>query len=302
MFTHILIVTLAAEFLSIDGRIRDAYTHNAISLASVELRREETPVDRQYSDTEGRFRFIDVVPGLYKISVEISGYEDSLVEVDLPQRAFSVSIDLVPKKTLATLDSSPVVSLHDYLVPGQARKEFELARKQAVRQECSKAVVHFEKGLRSFEEDASAHNDLGNCYRKLGRLDHAEREFKRAHALSDSVYVVLNLAEVFTAQNRSNEAQTLLEETLQKQPNEGDVYYGLALFYFDQGRLEEAESAALQADARNHKIADVHVLLAQIYSRKQESGAAIQQLQRYLEEAPNGSRSQAVRRILKASM
>jgi Flp pilus assembly protein TadD len=219
------------------------------------------------------------------------------IEVGMPSPDVSVAIDLVRKKTRST-SSSPVISLREYMVPPKAQKEFELARKEARQQGCSKAIAHFEKGLRIFDQDASAQNELGNCYRKLGQLDRAEDAFRRAQALSDSVYVALNLADVFAVQGRFNDAETVLLKVIQKQPEAGDAYYGLALIYFDQGRLADAQTAALQADGHRHKIADVHVLLAQIYARKQESSAAIEQLQLYLKEAPNGSQSELVRQIL----
>ncbi len=68
--------------------------------------------------------------------------------------------------------------------------------------------------------------------------------------------------------------------------------------YFEEGSIGEAETAALQADSRIHRIPDLHLLLAQIYLRKQDGPAVAMQLQIYLNEAPAGPRREEVRKEL----
>jgi tetratricopeptide (TPR) repeat protein len=165
------------------------------------------------------------------------------------------------------------------------------------RPNCAKAPGHLDNGLR-LVAPVSELNELGNCYRKLGQLENAEASFKQALEMSGSVYVALNLAEVYTARKRFDEAKAVLESAAARNPANGDAYYGLALVYFNQQRWEEAEAAALQAHARDHRIADVHLLLAKIYARK-NPGRVWGQLNLYLSEAPNGHESKHVRKVLK---
>jgi tetratricopeptide (TPR) repeat protein len=112
------------------------------------------------------------------------------------------------------------------------------------------------------------------------------------------VYIALNLSEVYTAQKRFDDARTILHVAASKGPSSGDAYYGLALAYFKEERLEEAEAAGLQAHLRPHRIADVHLLLAKIYARK-NPGQVAGQLKLYLDEAPDGPESEDARKILK---
>ena len=67
----------------------------------------------------------------------------------------------------------------DSTMPGPI--DVELIRKRLVRQ------------------DVAALNDRGNRYRRLGLLEKAETCFKEAFKQSDSVYVALNLSELYTA-------------------------------------------------------------------------------------------------------
>jgi tetratricopeptide (TPR) repeat protein len=300
MLTQLLPLALAAQLAvtTIEGQVRDARTGRGIAAARVELSYAQTPVDSRYSDADGRFRFAHVASGRYKISVHYTGYESSSVELELPWDTFAV-VDLTRKRTPST-DVEPVISVRQYLVPKDARKEFDRARKAARKQDCAKAVLHFEKGLRTFDQDASTHNDLGNCYRRLGAFEEAEIAFKRARALSDSVFVVLNLAEVYSAQKRFEEAEAVLLDAIRKQPGAGDAYYGLALIYAAQDALEEAEASARQADAHPHRIADVHLLLADLYVRQHKDAEAVRELKTYLNEAPKGLQSDRVRQIIKS--
>jgi tetratricopeptide (TPR) repeat protein len=299
MLTQILILALAAESAAIEGYVRDTRTHNGIALASVELWRAETPIQQRYTDSNGRFNLGYAAGQGYALVVEASGYETSRVNIDQHETALSLSIELVRKKA-SDNNERRIISLHEYMTPEKARREFDRARVETQAHGCPAAIGHFEKGLRTFDKDASAHNDLGNCYRQLGQLDRAESEFKQAQVLSDSVYVVLNLAELYTARGRFEDAEAVLLAAIQKQPNAGDAFYGLSLVYIGQDLAERAEEAALQAEKRPHQIADLHLILAAICWRKHQVAEARQQLESYLAEAPGGSQSVRVRRFLKS--
>lgn len=287
-------VSLAASMEAhvVEGQVRDARTRAILVSAKVELLYLGGPVDVDYSDSEGRFQFTNVGRQRYMISVVHPGYE--AVELDLAARGW-VEIELTPVRPVHP--GTAVVPLRDYLVPNRAKKEFDRGRQEASRQNCAKAIAYLENGLRLYDQHVPALNDLGNCYRKRGDLGKAEDSFKKAAALSDEVYITLNLAELYTAQNRLADAEVLLDTAIGKRPDKGDLFYGLALVYFKHGRLPEAETAALQADSRMHQIPDLHLLLAKIYL-KTAPGKVVGELERYLQEAPNSEKSKDIRRAL----
>jgi len=285
------------QLVSIEGHIRDAQTGRPVQLVRVQLLSNGIPNSLEYTDVEGRFRFANVLPGSYTISAAASGYESRTVELNFVT-GFPVEVQLTRTVDRANT-ADPIISLRDYMIPASARKEFDRARREIRRDDCSKAIGHLENGLR-LASDSSALNDLGHCYRKLGDFDKAELSFKRAMELSDSVYIALNLAETYTAQKRYQEAEAVLTFTLQRKPESGDAYYGLAVSYLDQGRMQEAEAAALQADSRPHRIADVHLVLAKMYLHKNYD-KLVEHLELYLKEAPNGAESERVRQALKTA-
>jgi tetratricopeptide (TPR) repeat protein len=284
MITQSLIFAVVTQIAAIEGQVRDGRTYDSIPAARVELLRAQTPVAIRYTDAAGRFRFESVHgSGRYSISVASAGFEPAALEVDMFLDSGPIVVALFPKK-VAPSRGRNVISIREYMVPKDASKKFETARKDARRGKWSSAARHFENGLSIYPNDASAHNDLGNCYRQLGELDPAENAFKRAMALSDSVYIAMNLAELYSVQKRFKEAENVLLDAIQKQPQAGDGYYGLALVYFQQGRLDDAEAAARHAHERVHRIADVHVVLAKIYSDRHEAALAAEQLRTFQRE------------------
>ena len=83
----------------------------------------------------------------------------------------------------------------------------------------------------------AAHNDLGNCYRRLWPVDRAENEFKQAQMLSDSVYVVLNLAEAYTAQRTiPRKPKRFSSKQSKTSRSSATPYYGLTLVYSARSR------------------------------------------------------------------
>ncbi|PYS10740.1 MAG: hypothetical protein DMG17_24085 [Acidobacteria bacterium] len=103
-----------------------------------------------------------------------------------------------------------------------------------------------------------------------------------------------------TRHRRFKEAESVLALTIQRKPDNGDAYFGLALVYVSQGRFQDAEAAALQADSRPHRSADLHLILAKMYLRTKPDKVA-DQLELYLKEAPNSAESDRVRKALEAA-
>ena len=299
MITQTLAVALLMQLSGFEGQVRDARTHREIAFAKVEASSAHIPMDRQYTNESGQFRFDNLPRGYYSVVVQSAGYDSATIEVTVPTtNPGSIIVELTRSKTQPE-NAAQVMPLNRYVVPKSARKEFDHARKESRQHDCAKAVTHFENGLRIFADDAAALNDLGNCYRKLGMFEQAEDAFKRAVKFDDSIYIAMNLAEVYTAQKHFKQAEAVLRDVVRNSPASGDAYYALAAVYFEEGLLAEAEAAGIQADSHSHKIADLRLLLAKIYARNRRPAAVVTQLELYLKEDPHGRESARVREALK---
>src|SRR5262249_8270535 len=134
MLTQSLVLMLVAQFSGIDGQVRDVRTHREIPSAKVDVSSSRTPIDGQYADRSGRFRFENVQPGNYVLSVESPGYEPATVEVEVapPRTPAPAIVELVRKKTQSE-ERPQAVPLNEYTMAKAARREFESARKDANR-------------------------------------------------------------------------------------------------------------------------------------------------------------------------
>ena len=195
--------------------------------------------------------------------------------------------------------TAKTISVADYLIPKAARQDFDRGRKQQRQSKCVEALVYFERAVKAYPQYAAAHNEMGNCYVQLGLLDGAERSFKQAVELATTVYPSMNLADVYVQQKRFEDARAVLNSTIRAHAGEGDPYYALALTYFEESRIDDAERAALEADSRQHQVPDLHLLLAKIYLAKQNVPEVVNQLTLFLAEAPSHPLARQVRSDLK---
>lgn len=88
------------------------------------------------------------------------------------------------------------------------------------RQKLPTLVPALEEAVRKEEGSFMHHNWLGLAYRRGGNLEGAERELKRAADLGpDQVGPLANLGSLYLQENRVEEAVTLLERALAKDPS-----------------------------------------------------------------------------------
>ena len=165
-----ILTALSSAFAAsqtIEGQIRDSGTHAGLQFVKVELLYRDAPVDMHYTDSDGRFHFANKEPGSYTISATLPGYSSAAVVINSTTQSV---VDLELNRSAPKVQKRrPQISVRDYAVPENARKEFERAGKDIARQDCVQAIVHLENALRLYDQNASALNDLGNCRRQTRR-------------------------------------------------------------------------------------------------------------------------------------
>jgi Flp pilus assembly protein TadD len=96
--------------------------------------------------------------------------------------------------------------------------------------------------------------NLGNLYAALGRTTEAERQYRRALAIDDQLFLArANLAMLLAVNGRGEEAERLLREAQAAQPGHAGIAFNLGLLLAERGDRAGAEAmlrAALRADPR----------------------------------------------------
>jgi len=296
----IFIVSTTALYASdIEGEIRIGSGGGFATRARVQLLRTRLVIDERVTGADGRFEFRNVGRGPYIVAVRLEGFVDEEISVNIVGPNYREFVSVTLRPTTGTTDAiGTTLSVAEYQIPREARREYEQGLRDRKRGDCAKAVGHFEKAIGVYGKYGEAFDALGSCLKQLGNLEKAEESFQKAIEYKASIYASMNLADLYEERKQFDEADSVLRQSLAKHPGEGDLYFGIARIHLDRGELKDAEQAGLQAHARVHRSADVHLLLGKIYLRLRRYPDLVTQLETYLVENPKGSVADQVRRSL----
>jgi tetratricopeptide (TPR) repeat protein len=265
--------------------------------ALVRLLSGKLTIQETLADERGRFKFKNVERGSYVIHVECDGYYGQDVPVMAGDSTPHVRITLQPAP-----DETPFSHAFDPFreldIPRQAKKEFELGMRVEKSGGCAKAMSHLQKAAAIYVKYGDAYSEIGRCDVQMENLAAAEASFKKAVQFASNVYPSVDLANLYVTQQRLDEAEALIVPLIRKNPTEGDLYAAMARIYFARGRTHDAEIAGLEAHSRGHRSPDVHLILGKIYESQHNRAALTTQLTTYLDENPNGTMADQIRKQL----
>jgi tetratricopeptide (TPR) repeat protein len=289
-------LVIAAQKFDIQGEV---VTSNRVATPIlVRLFKGTTLIQQMMTDDRGKFRFRKVDPGSYTIHAECEGYyaQDLSVQVTDSLQPVSISLEPVHNDPAVTASFNP---FREFEIPRQAKKEFEEAMRDQKSPPCEKALPHLQKAIELYPRYGEAFTEMGRCYLLRNNPAAAEEALKKAVQFTPEIYPSVNLATLYVNQGRLDEAEELITRLLPKNQAQGDLYGALARIYFAKGRIHDAEVAGLEAHARGHRSADVHLILAKIYEDQHNRAALLTQLLTYLDEDPRGAKADEVRKQLR---
>ncbi len=159
--------------------------------------------------------------------------------------------DLVTK--LAPLLFDPVRAVRTLAGSRLAGAPDELLRPYQ-REQLAEVIAEHIADMRYSLDFAFAGHNLGNLHAQLGEPERAIEAYRSAIEVDDLFFPAkMNLAVLFNAAGRNEDAEALLREILEAYPEEAQAAYSLGLLLAEMGRLDEAvdflgRAAALQPD------------------------------------------------------
>jgi tetratricopeptide (TPR) repeat protein len=142
------------------------------------------------------------------------------------------------------------------------------------------------------------HLYLAQVYEQTGHADYAEKEYRTAINLSPlSQRAHVGLGEFFFDQGRLQEAERQFQESLRAAKTQSG-YWGLGLVCWREGRFAEAEHAFQEAEALMPSSGRAHFMLGLLYTDINRNREALRELQTGLKSDPTNPQALKALRTL----
>jgi hypothetical protein len=250
-----------------------------------------------------------------ELRASVSGFHSSVITL-MGLTTFGSSIEVgaivVQRRTKIegmTLDATP------YKAPKDARKAYEKGLEAQKNGKLAIARDYFEKAVKIYPRFGNAWFQLGTVLQKANEKDAARMAFTQATTIDTRFlppYQSLALM-AFEAENWT-EVLNLTGHILDLDPlkhvsgyildldplNYAEAYFYNAFANYKLNKFAEAEKSGLKAERLDlrTRIPQLHLLLAEIFTRKNNYALAISEIETYLELAPHAKDADQVRERL----
>lgn len=293
--------TGAGQTIEITGEVRSAETGTYAQGIQVRLERFSGGVlDQMPTDSRGRFRFINLQRGYYKVIISSPGYRPLQQDADLQVvfRAYLV-FDLVADKAKGAGGVGELTDVIDARVPAEARAEFIRGREALSKKSAPDAIPHFQKAVELYPGFFAAHLLLGTAFVDLRQWEKAETEFLSALAIkSDNAMAMLALGEVYWREKRFQEAEKNLLAGLKLDEKSWHGHFTLARLYWERNEVMKAAPEIGRTLQLKPDFAEAHLIAGNILLRLNQPERARVEYEEYLRLAPKGEYAADVRVLI----
>jgi len=250
-----------------------------------------------------------------ELRASVSGYSSSVVSlVDLAGSLNSIDVGAIVVQRRTKIEGS-TLDASAYKAPKDARKAYEKGLQAEKKGELANAHKYFAKAVEIYPKYTNAWFQLGTVLQREQQKDAARAAFTQATtidtkflppylSLSSMAYEAENWSEVLNFTNHILNLDPLNHVSgyvLDLDPlNYTEAYFYNSLANFKLKKFADAEKSGLKAeqvDLRT-RFPQLHLLLAEIFARKNDYPVAIAEIQTYLELTPHAKDTDQVRERL----
>lgn len=258
------------------------------------------------TDDEGVARIDGVAPGDYSIAVngaDIQPVESANVEVRQDQISPSFTIWVRPLHAFSgdASGGKGFLAATQVAVPDGAKTELKKAHEAIVKKDFAKAIARLRRALEIFPRYAIAYNNLAVVYESIHDRKREREALENAIRCDEHLApAFVNLARLDYQERNFGEAETLLQKADASDPRNVETLTLLA----DTQLLNQHYDSAIATARAVHQLtphsALVHYISARALEHEHHQQDAMTQLQRFLDEEPQGPRADAVRSQLES--
>ena len=255
-----------------------------------------------------------------ELRASVSGFHSDVVSlVDLA--VFGTSNEVIDIGSIVVQRTAKMagmtLSAMPYKAPQDARRAYEKGMEAENKANLASARKYFEMAVKIYPQYTSAWFQLGSVLQKEDQKGAARKAYTEATTIDSSFLPpYLSLAVMAYEAENWTEVLELTGHILERDPlnqasvtgyivdldplNSAEVHFFNALANYKLNNIEAAEKSALKAehvDLRT-RFPQLHLLLAELFARKNDYAAAISEVQTYLQLAPHANDADHVREQL----
>jgi len=246
-------------------------------------------VEQGTADNMGKFRFVRLRPGVYKVFATATGFTASPQSVDLSRVSprVHVFLQLVPESpTFRTAGHNKIL---DARVPLDAQAALEKAHAAVAEKKTDEAINQLQKAIHIYPDYYEANRMLGQLYMDKSEWDKAEVSLRQAVRIDPkAVPALTSLGEVYRREKRFEEAQKILEEALKLDNNSWESNFTLGRIYWELKDIVKGGRYIARSIELQPNVAEGHLLAGNIFIRAGLPDNALIEYEEYLRLAPTG--------------
>jgi len=281
---------------TIRGQIRLTDGHSGPRGAAVYLEMQTGGNSSQtQSDSQGKFEFQQVVPGIYDVQVRAPGFHIESQRVDLTTFPMSyLTFTLRPEaggeSSVPPEGAAGAISALDAAAPEGARKDFESGRNLLNQgKDLGKSVGFFQRAVTAYPQYPEAYMYLGLAYSSQKNWADAQKALQKSVDLNkDNAAALIALGATENEQKNYQDAEKHLSQAATMAPDSADAHLELGRAYSGLQRWSDADHHVAQANKLRPNNAGQHVLMGNILLRERNAEGALQEYKEAVKDDPKG--------------
>lgn len=298
------------SFINVSGFVFSDRGNTRIQGATVQLcTADGRMIEERRTRSLGEFAFPGLNPGVYTLKVSAEGYEPTELKPDVrvtSDQTFTVYMK-AEQVSVVSSSSAHSVSAHVLSMPRKARERYQSGMEKLYgNKNAQGALADFEQALGRAPKFYEAELQTGMALLSLGKGEEAEARIRRSIEMSGDQFAEADMALGVLLLDRGDldGAELQFQHALKLNPSAWMACYKLGEIAYRRGDLTQAETWAKKAKQMQTDLPMMDQLLLQVHIKQKNYGAAIEDINAYLEldsVSENADRLRELREKLKGT-
>lgn len=291
---------------TVRGWVSDATSHKRIEGVRVDLLSTTGGViGTTFTRGNGEFSFDNVAPASYNLATSYAGYVNSSDQVEVTFGSV-LGLDVELRRTPDSKDrngniaaGASKVSVRELSIPRKAREPMQNGLTLLYdKSDYQGSLKQFERAIQAYPDYYEAYAAMGMAYVRLQDEANAEQALHKSIEISHEKYgdALWLLAEFYSNDKRFAAAEPLARKAVELDSQSWQANSELARALVGLDQSEDAEESAAKAVELAPDKPQLRLILANVHMNEEDYSALLDDLNSYLNLAPNGQFAEQARK------